>query len=216
MELSRGELAQDGIAVSIDLAPSLPEVAADEGQLRQALINLVRNAREAILDRDGKGDARPNLGKRIELMARAEGGRVLLQVRDSGPGIGDADLGKIFDPFFTTKVRGTGLGLALVQQVVVDHGGQIDVESAPGQGTTFTMSFPAVSVAPGRAGVAQNGSSLASRLPVDLGPAPVAEGVVERGEREVKGRGVGGGEEEGPLEGGGGGGGLARRGEGAA
>ena len=64
------------------------------------------------------------------------------RVSDSGAGIEQRDLGKIFDPFFSTKAQGTGLGLALVQQIVVDHGGQIDVESAPGRGTTFTLAFP--------------------------------------------------------------------------
>ena len=73
---------------------------------------------------------------------RAHAGRIAIVVHDSGPGIGAADIGKIFDPFFSTKERGTGLGLALVQQIVVDHGGQIEVASPPGAGTTFTLTLP--------------------------------------------------------------------------
>ena len=133
--LARGEIAQEGIALAVDVAPDLPEMAADEAQLRQALINLVRNAREALAGgaEEGAGDlggGRPR--GRTSFGARLRFGR-----RDRA-----SDLGKIFDPFFSTKAQGTGLGLALVQQIVVDHGGQIDVESAPGRGTTFTLAFP--------------------------------------------------------------------------
>ena len=179
-------------------------MAADEPQLRQALINLVRNAREAMGGDRTSGEAAAAPDKRLALSVRAVGAEVVVRVRDSGPGIGPADIGKIFDPFFSTKARGTGLGLALVQQIVVDHGGQIEVESAPGRGTTFTMAFPAVA------------ASLPGGRAVGLGQAPVAEPVVERGEGEVEGGGVGGAEGEGSLEGGSAGGGLARRGEGAA
>jgi signal transduction histidine kinase len=65
-------------------------------------------------------------------------------VSDSGDGIPREHLGKIFDPFFSTKERGTGLGLALVQQIVVEHGGRIEVESGPDAGTAFSLTFPAL------------------------------------------------------------------------
>ena len=126
-------------------------------------------------------------------------------VSDSGAGIDSGDLGKIFDPFFSTKAQGTGLGLALVQQIVVDHGGQIDVESAPGRGTTFTLAFPVPAPASAAGGVAVGG-----------GAAALPERVVERGERQVQGGGIAGLEDESVLEGGGGGGALAGRGQGAA
>jgi signal transduction histidine kinase len=75
------------------------------------------------------------------------GGRrvVRLRLSDSGPGIPEADRSKIFDPFFSTKDKGTGLGLALVQQIVAEHGARIEVESVVGQGTTLTLIFPALS-----------------------------------------------------------------------
>jgi signal transduction histidine kinase len=205
MELSRGELAQGGIAVVVDVEPGLPEVAADEAQLRQALINLIRNAREAMST--GRAAAPPAGPKRLEVSLRGERGRVLLRIRDSGPGIAAADMGKIFDPFFSTKERGTGLGLALVQQIVVDHGGQIDVESAPGQGTAFTIALPVA---------AAGDPSLGGRGAVGLGATAVSERVVEGRERAVEGGRVGGLEGERALEGGGGGGRLARGGQGAA
>src|SRR6185312_10026061 len=135
LALGRGELEKEGITLALEIAPDLPEIPADEAQLRQALINLVRNAREALASA---------AEKRLSISLSADGpaGRLLLRVADSGPGIEAGDLGRIFDPFFSTKAQGTGLGLALVQQIVVDHGGQIDVESAPGRGTTFLLVFP--------------------------------------------------------------------------
>ncbi|HEX3903321.1 MAG TPA: ATP-binding protein [Polyangia bacterium] len=195
--LARGELAQEGIALTMDIAPDLPELPADEAQLRQALINLVRNAREALT-----GAATKKLA--ISVVEDRLAGRVVVRIADSGAGIDRGDLGKIFDPFFSTKAQGTGLGLALVQQIVVDHGGQIDVESAPGRGTTFTLAFPIPA------------PSAAGGVPVGVGAAALPQGVVQAGERQVQGGRVGGLEDEGALEGGGGGGALARRGQGAA
>jgi signal transduction histidine kinase len=141
LEFSRAELAQAGIALELDVAPGLPDVAADEAQLRQSLLNLVRNAREAMSNRPG--------GRLRVVVACVEGasGEVRVTVQDSGSGIPSEHLGQIFDPFFSTKERGTGLGLALVQQIVVEHGGRIDVESSPEAGTTFTLVFPVLGAA---------------------------------------------------------------------
>ena len=120
------------------------------------------------------------------------------------------DLGKIFDPFFSTKERGTGLGLALVQQIVVDHGGHIDVESSPGRGDDVHAALCRCRRRAGR------GPSLAGSGAVGVGPAPVRRACRRGRERAVQGGGVGGLEGERSLEGGGGGGGLARGGQGAA
>jgi signal transduction histidine kinase len=218
LDLSRGELAQGGIAVEVDVEPGLPEIAADEAQLRQALINLVRNAREAM---SAPGAGGPEGKKRLAISLRKERGRVVLRIRDSGAGIARADMSKIFDPFFSTKERGTGLGLALVQQIVVDHGGQIDVKSAPGEGTAFTIALPHIGAGAGAdASLDGHGpvadASLGGRGPVGVGAVAVAEGVVEGREGAVQGGGVRGLEGERALEGGGGSGGLARGGQGAA
>jgi signal transduction histidine kinase len=146
LEFARAELSQAGIALELRVAPGLPDVAADEAQLRQALLNLVRNAREAMSGTSGEGGAaRPG---RLEVVVEARGDGVVVAVKDSGAGIPTANLAKIFDPFFSTKDRGTGLGLALVQEIVLEHGGRIDVESAPGDGTRFVLTFPAMRAQP--------------------------------------------------------------------
>jgi signal transduction histidine kinase len=185
VDLARGELAQARIALAVDIAPALPEVAADEAQLRQALINLVRNAREAMMDaaRGSVGDC--PIGQ-LTIAVRATAGRVSVSVGDSGPGIGAEDQAKIFDPFYSTKKQGTGLGLALVQQIVVDHGGQIEVESAPGAGTTFTMSFPALTDAVGSSVTASGVGGGA----VSGGPLAVSETLVDGRERQMDSAGI--------------------------
>jgi signal transduction histidine kinase len=132
MEFSRGELSLARIELDLAIAPGLPEVAADESQIRQALLNLVRNAKEAM----------PEGGRiRVEV-GTVDSGWVRLAVGDSGAGISPENLGKIFDPFFSTKEKGTGLGLALVQQIVSDHGGRIEVDLPPTGGTTFAILLP--------------------------------------------------------------------------
>jgi signal transduction histidine kinase len=200
VELSRGELAQAGVELTVDVAPGLPDVAADEAQLRQALINLIRNAREAL-----SASAERRLAISVREVAS---GRIAVAVRDSGPGIAAANLGKIFDPLFSTKEGGTGLGLALVQQIVVDHGGQVDVASAADAGTTFTLTLPVADAArePSAGGARAGGGAVGG------GAAAVAEPVVNGGELEVQeGRGRRA-EDQGAFQGGRAGGGLARGG----
>jgi signal transduction histidine kinase len=104
------------------------------GQIDQVLMNLLTNAAQAMGDRGGT----------IRVSTQSRDGRVLLIVSDDGPGIPADVLPRIFDPFFTTKDvgEGSGLGLSIVHGIVERHGGQIDVDSKPGQGTTFTVSFP--------------------------------------------------------------------------
>jgi signal transduction histidine kinase len=179
VEMSRGELAQTGVAVTVDVAPGLPEVAADEAQLRQAFINLIRNAREAMS---------ASAVRRLDISVRDAGqGRIAVAVHDSGPGIDAANLDKIFDPLFSTKEQGTGLGLALVQQIVVEHGGQIEVVSAVGTGSTFTVTLPVGETDRSKSAA---GGAAARGGPVDGRPVPVPQLVVERGELEVQqGRG---------------------------
>ncbi|MBW2462524.1 MAG: HAMP domain-containing protein [Deltaproteobacteria bacterium] len=126
------EMEGSGVSLDVRVAEDLPQVALDEQQIRQALLNLLRNAREAMPD-----------GGRVELEAAGSGTGVTLTVKDQGQGIPEAQRRRIFDLFYTTKERGTGLGLPLTRQIVVAHGGTIRCEGGPGEGTTFELVFPA-------------------------------------------------------------------------
>jgi signal transduction histidine kinase len=132
LEFQRESLASRGVSVAASLDEALPPVAADEAQLRQALLNLVRNA----------ADAMSAGGELTVATRRSADGAVEVSVKDTGAGIPAENLDRIFEPFFSTKEGGTGLGLALTQQIVAEHGGRIEVDSTPGHGTTFTLRLP--------------------------------------------------------------------------
>lgn len=112
----------------------LPPITADPGQLRQAFLNLLLNAIEAIQDSSGVVEVRTSFSERDN--------SVIVEISDTGVGIKEEDLQRIFDPFFTTKEKGTGLGLSVVYGIVNSHRGQISVKSKVGQGTTFTIKLP--------------------------------------------------------------------------
>ena len=116
----------------------VPRVMANEGRLCQVFLNLLVNAAQAIKE----GDVQQN---EILLRTWYEGGHVFIEVRDSGDGIEDEHLEHLFDPFFTTKKVGvgTGLGLSIGRNIIVSYGGDIEVESEPGQGARFLISLPA-------------------------------------------------------------------------
>ena len=128
-------LIAENIALTVSLDARHALIRIDSTQLEQILVNLVVNA----------GDAMPRGGRlTIETADRDDASRVALIVRDDGVGMDEATLRRIFEPFFTTKGvgKGTGLGLATVQGIVTQSGGDVAVESEPGRGTTFTISFP--------------------------------------------------------------------------
>jgi signal transduction histidine kinase len=130
----RSDLATRHVELATELDPEDPPGYVDANQIRQCLINLVRNAADAVA---AKG------GGHVVLRTRGEGRRVEISVEDDGVGIAGELLPRLFDPFFSTKEGGSGLGLALSQQIVTDHGGEIRVASRVGRGTTFTLSIPA-------------------------------------------------------------------------
>ena len=125
------EMADAGVVVNTSLAEGLPDIPMDAPQLRQALLNLLRNAAEA----------QPGGGSVAVELARGGGGLVLV-VSDRGPGIDAATAESIFDPFISTKERGTGLGLAITRQIVEGHHGSIRYEPAPGGGAAFRVVLP--------------------------------------------------------------------------
>jgi len=125
------ECASHGVAVHAELDKRIPPLFLDKKQLRQACLNLFKNALEAMPD-----------GGRLDVVTRLGRNAVEIEVRDTGEGIRPEDIGRIFDPFFTTKDVGTGLGLPLTKQIIHEHGGQITCESIVNQGTTFTITLP--------------------------------------------------------------------------
>ena len=130
------QMTKEGIRISTALDPALPPVLGDANALQQVVLNLLTNSREAMV---GGGEIRIETGPVAERR-----GWLRLSIADSGPGIAPEALSKIFDPFFTTKVEGTGLGLSVSYGIVRDHQGTVDVESVPGKGTTFVLTFPAI------------------------------------------------------------------------
>ena len=146
MRMLRRLIGED-VHITADLAPDLPRFQGDRGNLEQVLMNLVINARDAMPDGGEIAIRTETVALSAEQCAAFEGaepGRhIRLSVRDQGTGMDDATLEHIFEPFFTTKDagRGTGLGLSVVYGIVSQHGGWVDVESKPGQGSTFNVYF---------------------------------------------------------------------------
>jgi signal transduction histidine kinase len=172
-DLVRVEYEEAGIQIELDLDPSIPPLLLDENQLRRALLNIVKNAREA-METGGKLTVVARPATRAETDKASfettdKAGRPLqpvqtgfeIMIRDTGPGILENQIPQIFEPFFSTKEKGTGLGLAITQQVIAEHNARLTVESTPDRGTTFKIFFPAATALP-KAGVppqTQSGSN---------------------------------------------------------
>jgi signal transduction histidine kinase len=131
--LINGDLAQQGISVETAFAHDLPLLPGSRDKLKQVFLNLIANAR----------DAMPG-GGRLFMSTEVQGRNVLVKVKDTGVGIPEENLDRIFDAFYTTKgkVSGVGLGLSVSYGIVSQHRGSIEVESAVGSGTTFTIVLP--------------------------------------------------------------------------
>ncbi|HLU25150.1 MAG TPA: HAMP domain-containing sensor histidine kinase [Longimicrobiales bacterium] len=145
-DLARSEIREAehrGIQVIVGPMESL-QVRADPYYLRQALDNVLRNAREALAE-DGR--ERPG---RIEIRLKRRSGDAIVEIRDNGPGISPDRLKRIFEPFVTTKPKGMGLGLAICREIVESHGGRVEIRSSPGSGTTVSLIIPVYSGGNGR------------------------------------------------------------------
>ncbi len=145
--LAEGKRRRGAVTIKTELDPDVPELLADPHQLRQLFSNLLANAFEAL-----GGEGHVDITGRLELEdieadspdVDPEPPKVIVEVRDTGPGMSPDDLERIFSPFFTTKPQGTGLGLAIVRKVVDAHEGQIKASSVPGDGATFQVTLPVV------------------------------------------------------------------------
>ncbi len=122
-----------GLSLRRELAAELPAVSADRDQLTQVLLNLVQNAEQALAGRGGA----------VTVRTRADGGAVLLEVADDGPGVPPEHRERIFEPYFTTKEAGTGLGLAIARRIAEEHGGALELECPSAGGAIFRLRLPA-------------------------------------------------------------------------
>ena len=135
------EMRTSNVIVSSDLDANLPSVEADPHQMQQIFLNIMNNARQAIMESGRHGELK------IQTLASAD--RVRISIEDNGPGMPESVRSKIFDPFFTTKEEGmgTGLGLSVSYGIVQEHGGEIMVESEVACGTKFIIDLPAITQA---------------------------------------------------------------------
>lgn len=136
LQLHDHSLRRNNVQADFQPCPDLPVIVGDANQIIQVFLNLLSNAEQAIKEVRSSGRIHIRLGK--------QGNRVFANVRDDGPGIKPEALAKLFDPFFTTKRPGggTGLGLSICMSIVREHGGNIEVESLPEGGASFTLFFP--------------------------------------------------------------------------
>jgi two-component system NtrC family sensor kinase len=131
--LHEKQLQENDIKIKTNFAQSLPKIRASKNQLRQVFLNLVSNAR----------DAMPK-GGTLSVETSSGDENIEIKIADTGVGIKDEHINKIFDSFFTTKdsVKGVGLGLSVCYGFIKDHGGDVQVQSQIGTGTTFEITFP--------------------------------------------------------------------------
>ena len=136
MSLLRNPLMANRVESRLELEPGLPPISLDPNQIQQVIVNLVSNAAQAIASTGRPGT--------VTVRARRFLDEIAVDVVDDGPGMTPEIAAQVFDPFFTTKREheGTGLGISISQGIVREHGGRITLETAPGQGATFTIHLP--------------------------------------------------------------------------
>lgn len=131
LDFMKFELSEAGITVDTDLTKTGPQILMDERYMKQAVLNILKNAISAMPD-----------GGRLRVQTVQKGNELLLKISDTGVGIPDEHMDKIFEPYFTTKDFGSGLGLTLVYKILKEHMGDIEINSKVGEGTSITLSFP--------------------------------------------------------------------------
>lgn len=130
----------DGACIDVHLSRSLPDGMLDAEQMRRALVNLIDNALESLAE--SEGDRRVTIATGHD----SSRGLLLIEITDTGQGIGRADFQRLFQPYFSTRGRGTGLGLAIVQRIVIEHGGRIRAEMNRPRGAKFIIELPTTNV----------------------------------------------------------------------
>ena len=138
LRMVENDLHDQGITVSTEFQDDLPQIAGDRTLLQQVILNLVKNAIEAMV-------AGRTAVKTLRLVTTQDGNSVVsLSVQDSGPGITPENGSHVFDPFFTTKSSGTGLGLSISRKIIADHGGELRLTETSSNGCTFEITLPSV------------------------------------------------------------------------
>jgi two-component system nitrogen regulation sensor histidine kinase GlnL len=138
-EAARGK----SIKFILKLDPSIPPIKGDEGFLTRLFLNLIKNAREAIVhDGEVLVETRVSSNYHMTSPGRRSSQMVDITITDTGCGIEEEEMDRIFTPYFTTKIKGSGLGLAISQKIIEDHHGLLKIESSPGVGTTVIVSLP--------------------------------------------------------------------------
>jgi signal transduction histidine kinase len=125
------ELIRQGTVIRFHPDPGLPELALDVNQFRQAILNLLINAKQAVAE-----------GGEVIVETRGSAAGVRIAITDTGDGMSPDVLARCFQPYFSTKKGGTGLGLPTTKRILEDHGGSIEVQSEPGRGTRFVIDLP--------------------------------------------------------------------------
>jgi len=173
------------VTVRVDIASGIA-VRGDPAQLRQVLLNLLANARDALAGRPGhiavRAEAQHVTGERQphDMLTAPAGTYIVIEVEDDGPGMSDDTRRHVFEPFYTTKPTGHGLGLAAVLGIVRAHGGGIRVISTPGAGATFQILWPAAATAPMRAASPPPETSATGHTVLVIDDEPLVRDVVVR------------------------------------
>jgi two-component system, sporulation sensor kinase E len=131
LEFTYVEIAEQNIGIEKHYDAAIPRALMDEAQMKQACLNIIKNAVQAMPD-----------GGLLTVTTKLAGDEIILTFADTGVGIPKERLGRVFDPFYTTKDGGSGLGLMIVYKIITDHNGRIDVESEEGKGTRVTITLP--------------------------------------------------------------------------
>lgn len=144
ISLISATLRQDGIALHLDLAESLPSLCCHPQRIQQILLNLIENARDAILLNRDATQTDGEIRITVKLRKEPDGDRIRITVQDNGPGIPPELQAQVFDPFFTTRTpeMNAGLGLSVAHGIVEDHGGTLTLHSLPGEPTRFFVDLP--------------------------------------------------------------------------
>ena len=131
LQVLEAELGDRHININVAVSDKLPSILGDRGQIKQVFFNLIKNAMEAM-----------HLGGSLRVIARRDDEYIYLQFVDTGSGISEEDLSKVFQAYYTTKKEGNGLGMMIVERIMREHGGHINIESRKDKGTAITLQFP--------------------------------------------------------------------------